>query len=305
MHVLVTGAGGFSGSHLVTALLGAGHRVVAVVGRSLGRLHGLDDPRLDVISADLSQGAVAIPPGTDMVVHAAARSPGPGLTVTTADFIRDNVLATERLADAAAAANVAKFVYFSSISVFGRVCEPILSEANPVRDPDGYGLSKRLGELSVAERGFASLAVRLPGVIGAGAVRNWLSTMVAEARVGREIVYFNGDADYNNAVHIADLTALVIGLAERTWQGADCVVLGAAGAMKVRDVVRAIVAAAGGRATAREVPPGRPPFLLSSERAVSLYGYRPQPIDAMLSQFLAESGLTAAPAAPPSRRDST
>lgn len=302
MHVLVTGAGGFSGSHLTAAFLQAGHTVTAVVGRSRGRLDAVAGVNgLTVVSADLADG-LTVPTGTDMVVHAAARSPGPGLTVSTGDFIRANTVATERLAAAASAASVPKFVYFSSISIFGQVRDAILSEESDILNPDSYGLSKRLGELVLDEYDFASLSLRLPGIIGPGAVRNWLATMAEQARDGRPIAFFNGAADYNNAVHIADLSTFVIGLAELSWNGADRVVLGAGGTMPVQALVEAIVAAGGGRSTLSEIPPVRPPFLLSSARAESLYGYRPMSIGPMLDRFLAECGLAPATAAHPYRR---
>lgn len=78
--ILVTGAGGFVGSHLVPALIGAGHRVAALVrtessgARVLDLLPPADRSQVEVRIADVTKSA-SLPPamaGVDAVVHLAA-----------------------------------------------------------------------------------------------------------------------------------------------------------------------------------------------------------------------------------------
>src|SRR5262245_24162252 len=141
MHILVTGAGGFCGSHLVPALLGRGHRVTAVVGRTRGRLDpALDrNPGLTLIAGDLC-GALPLPAPMDVVVHAAARSPAPGVSDT--DMTRDNVAATARLIAYAQEAKARTFIYLSSLSIYGEIAGPVVDEGTPIVNPDVYGQTK-------------------------------------------------------------------------------------------------------------------------------------------------------------------
>ncbi|MEO8629141.1 MAG: NAD(P)-dependent oxidoreductase [Betaproteobacteria bacterium] len=290
MHVLVTGAGGFSGAHMVMALLQRGHRVSACVGSSRGRLPETAEQlgEVEIIAGDLA-GTLDLPGGLDAIVHAAARSPAAGVTVD--NLVRDNVSATARLVNHANRQDIGVFLYFSSLSVYGRIAVPIVNETTPMVDLDAYGLTKRLGEemlIGQAER-MRSLSIRLPGVIGRGSVRNWLTNVLSAAREGREIAIFNPEAPFNNAAHVDDLARFVCDLLEDDWSGADAVTIGAAGQMKVGEVVRLISEAFGDRSRVRIEPGREPSFLVSSDRARERYSYQPMAIADMLSRFVAEN----------------
>jgi nucleoside-diphosphate-sugar epimerase len=292
--VLVTGAGGFNGTNLVPALLAAGHEVVALVGRkSSGRLRidAAETHGLAVLFGDLAEDVALPDGGIEAVVHTAAVSPGPGIQATVADFVRNNAEATRRLVLWARNYGVRTFVYFSSASVFGRITGPVLDDSSPRLDPDAYGVSKWMGEMVLREQGdvMASVSLRLPAVIGPGAVRNWLATMAAAAKQGCEIAYFHPDADYNNAVHVEDICRLVVDLLRRDLKGHDAITLGAAGTIKVREMVKAIGMGFGGRSPLREVPAPRPPFTISIARAQQVYGYQPMAMPDMVARFIAEN----------------
>ena len=290
MHVLVTGAGGFSGSHLVEGLLAQGHRVTAVVGSRRGRLRE-DAQRpgeVKVLYGDLA-GDLALPDQIDAVIHAAARSPAPG--VNAARIVHDNIVATQRLIQESKRSGARLFVFLSSLSVHGRIERTVVDENTPIVDPDVYGLTKRVGEELLAAEAdtLRSLSIRLPGVLGRGSVRNWLTGVLATARLGREIAVYNPDAPFNNAVHIDDLVAFVLGLLSRKWDGADAVALAAGGQITVRQAVQSIVNAFGARSTLRVVESGKSSFLVSSARARERYGYAPMEIGDTVERFAAES----------------
>ena len=288
MHVLLTGAGGFNGRRLVDALLADGHVVSALVGREQRGSVLAARPNLEFLWGDLAESAV-LPPRVDAVVHAAARSWEPG--VTTESMVRDNASATARLAAYAAGAGTRAVVYFSSVSVHGRISAPEVDENTPIVDPDVYGMTKLLGESLLAERAgdFASLAIRLPGVLGRGSVRNWLTRVVDAAKNRRPVSYFNPDAPFNNAVHVDDLAAFVVGVLKREWQGADAVCLGAAKAVPLRRVVESVYGAFGDPGLARIVPPVKTAFTISSAKAAARYGYRPADTADILARFVAEN----------------
>lgn len=240
---------------------------------------------MTVLQGDLA-GEMVLPHGIDAIVYAAARSPGPG--VGAADFVRDNALATLRVARHARQAGAAKLIYFSSLSVFGRIVVDTVDEHTPIIDPDAYGASKWLGEQVLAEEAerFSSICLRLPGVVGPASVRNWLSTVLAKARAGEPIEYYNPDARFNNAVHVDDLAAFVSALLDRDWCGFDVLTLGAGGETTVGEVVKTLVAATGGRSPLRVLDVVRPAFVISSRKAIERYDYRPLAIGEMMARFV-------------------
>jgi len=288
MQVLVTGAGGFSGSTIAVRLAERGHRVTACVGSGPGRLdpEAIRSGRIATIQGDLASG-LELPSRIDAVVHAAARSPAPGVTDNT--ILRDNIDATRRLVEHAVRASVQTFVYLSSLSVYGRIDASTVDPDTPIQEPDVYGRSKREAERMLEGAPFRVLAIRLPGVIGRGSVRNWLTGVLAAAKKDGEIAIFNPDSCFNNAVHVQDLANFAESLLERDWQGFDAVTIGASGSMSVREVVQLIVDAVQSRSRIRIETAPRASFLISSTRAIEGYGYAPMEIGAMLRQFVAEN----------------
>lgn len=290
MHVLVTGAGGFSGSEVTQALLARGHRVTAVVGSTRGRLPEEVGQfgEVELITGDLSTDLM-LPDKVDAVVHTAARPLSPHCTVN--DLVRDNVLATQKLVLWSRRSGVQKFIYFSSLSVYGQIEVPLVDETTPILNPDIYGLTKLIGEklLIVAENTFCSMIIRLPGILGRDSVRNWMTQVLHAAREGREIVVFNPNAPFNNAVHISDLAGFVAALLAMEWRNSDVLILGAAGQMTAADAVRLVVDAFGGRSRVRYEAAPKPSFLISSARARAQYGYNPMEISDMLRRFSMEN----------------
>lgn len=290
MHVLVTGASGFSGSVATRALLRQGHKVTALIGPSARRMPpDTDGHGVEVLVGDLADD-VALPSGIDAIIHAAARSPAPG--VTDEQLVRSNVVATGKLVEQAKRSGVGKFIYLSSLSIYGSIESALVDENSPIRNPDAYGRTKHRGEELIAAESasFASIAIRLPGVIGKGSVRNWLTSVLHAARDGRDITVFCPDAPFNNAVHVSELADFACRLLEAKWDGFDAITIGAAGQTTVGEAAMLLVQAFGGRSRIRIAAAAKPSFLISSTRARNQYGYEPSEITSMLRRFAEENG---------------
>jgi nucleoside-diphosphate-sugar epimerase len=288
MRTLVTGASGFSGSFMARALAQAGFDVVGVYRRETHFLAPLvGEPNIRLLRADLSE-ARDLPGPFEAVVHAAATSPAAGVTVER--LLCDNVLANLALVSAAKAWQSRAFVLFSSLSVYGEVAGPVLDEICPIVNPDAYGATKRLAELLLAEeeRDLPTLALRLPGVLGPGAHRNWVSGVAARLLRQEPIRAYNLDAPFNNAAHLGDIARLVVTVLQRGSKGFDAVVLGARGSTTVRGAIERLARRLRVPAQIVEEPPSKPPFTLSSRRAIERWGYDPMPIDALLDRYAAD-----------------
>ena len=75
---------------------------------------------------------------------------------------------------------VKRFIFFSSLSVYGEIKDSIVHETTPILNPGPYGASKLFGEacLKEAEKEMPSIALRLPAVLGKGARRHWLANIL-------------------------------------------------------------------------------------------------------------------------------
>jgi len=166
MSILVTGASGFLGSHVVEALAKSGRDVVALVRASSNTrfLETLPNVRLARGSVEDRASVQAAMAGVTGVVHAA------GLTKarTHAEFMHVNTEGTENVAEAAVeSGTVTRFVLVSSAAVAG----PSSADGTPVRvgmetaPVTAYGRSKLAAERSVlAAKSLHSVIVR-PTVI--------------------------------------------------------------------------------------------------------------------------------------------
>lgn len=178
MRIVVTGAAGFIGSHLVERLLADGHAVIGIDAftsyysrerKESNVQDALADDRyrlleLDLRSDDLAE-AVA---GADCVIHEAAM---PGLPLSWSDvagYASCNVVGTARLLDAVVRAAVPRFVHVSTSSVYGRTATG--DETAELAPISPYGITKLAAEHLVnayrAAHGLDAVTLRYFSVYG-------------------------------------------------------------------------------------------------------------------------------------------
>jgi UDP-glucuronate 4-epimerase len=154
---VVTGAAGFIGSHLCQRLVAEGWSVVGVdcftdyYAREdkEENLRGLDDePGFSLLEADLlDDGWTAALGAGDTVFHLAAQAGVRGsFGPTFARYARDNVVATQRVFEAARSAGTRRVVWASSSSVYGDAPTYPSREADRLQPRSPYGVTKRACE---------------------------------------------------------------------------------------------------------------------------------------------------------------
>lgn len=157
--VLVTGAGGFIGSHLVEALVSEGARVRAFVRYnsrgSLGLLHQLPEPvssRVEVVFGDL-RDLVAVEQairGVSHVFHLGALIAIPYSYQHPVEVVETNILGTLNVLQAARAPGVERVVHTSSSEVYGTALQVPIGEGHPLQGQSPYSASK-IGADKLAE----------------------------------------------------------------------------------------------------------------------------------------------------------
>ncbi|HVV86743.1 MAG TPA: SDR family NAD(P)-dependent oxidoreductase [Kofleriaceae bacterium] len=175
MKVLLTGAGGQLGGDLVDALVAAGHDVVAsdlrphaTTTAAAGK--GVRWTALDVTDAAAVDAAVAdVRP--ELVFHLAAILSAAGEKAPERAYAV-NQTGTWNLLEASRKHGVARFVFTSSIAVYGPDLPDPTPEDVPLAPGTMYGVTKASGELLCAyyrkRHGLDCRGVRFPGLISAG-----------------------------------------------------------------------------------------------------------------------------------------
>lgn len=182
---LVTGASGFLGVPLVQRLAGSGARVRALARKTpLGLPAGVETAIGDLADAPALGRAVS---GCETVFHLAGKAHDlAGGPAADAEHRRVNVEGTRALLAAAAAAGVARLVFFSSVKAMGEGGDLFLDETAAATPATAYGRSKREAEELVLEAGTRTgmrvAVLRLPLVYGPGAKGNLSAMLAAIAR---------------------------------------------------------------------------------------------------------------------------
>ena len=182
MRVLVTGATGLVGSHLVRALRERGDAVQALVrdperARALlPALDGLEFVKGDLLEPESLKAAVR---GVEVVYHCAAQVALP-YQGDRLKIFRVNVEGTRNVLQASEEGDVRRFVFVSSVAVYGDPKESLVGEDHPKNPKGPYAESKVLAEELVemaGARGLETVILR-PCVIYGPGDRNFLPQIV-------------------------------------------------------------------------------------------------------------------------------
>jgi nucleoside-diphosphate-sugar epimerase len=220
MRILLTGAGGYIGLHIVRELLDNGDEITALV-RSPGKLGPFARASgLRIVEADLEQGdrVVQALKGHDLCVHAAMIWGEPGTELE----LRDTAVAA-KLFDAAGSAGLSRCIYLSSVAVH-RPFIRVMREEDCLWTTDIYGATKAAGELflraACAEHQMSGVVIRPGPVVGppafdAGSFRSdrRLAEIVAAAAEARTIEVIEEEGrQLSDVATVAKVTRLLAGL---------------------------------------------------------------------------------------------
>jgi len=220
--ILLTGVAGFIGSHLAESLVNSGRSVrgvdsftdtysprqkrdnVAAVSRS---------SNLDLVHRDLARDDLHdLLEDVDAVVHLAGEPGVPaswGRGFTT--YVERNIIATQRLLEAATAAGVSRCVYASSSSIYGPADRPVAESALP-RPLSPYGATKLAGEFLVGayaqQRRLATVTLRYFSVFGPRQRPDMAAHRFIEALLDHHAVPIYGDGrQARDFTYVGDVVA--------------------------------------------------------------------------------------------------
>ena len=296
--VLVTGAAGFIGSHLVERLLARGDTVVGVDNFDPFYPRPIKEKNLTVARAnpgyrfhelDLLDTAALLPlltPET-VIVHLAAKAGVRPSLADPAGYLRANLGGTQSLLDAVRQAGATRFIFGSSSSVYGDDTPAPFREGAPAVHPiSPYAATKRSGELIIEalapHQRLRAIALRFFTVYGPRqrpdlAIHGFTRRMHA----GEAITMFGDGSDARDYTYIDDIVSGVVAAVDWTAGapvGLEIVNLGGNETIPLRRMIAEIAAALG--VTPRVEQTSRQPGdvrLTSADltRAGQVLGYRP------------------------------
>lgn len=232
--ILITGATGFVGRHLVPVLLSQHHCITLAIRRPEARLSRWQNcERLRLVttgSIETSRNLREAFEDVSTVVHLAALAHvhDAGRVDNDRSFVAANITATEKLVDAADREGVRTFINLSSLAaVTGNASSTIVDDKSDFIPPTAYGRSKRAAENAVHglhEKGILAVSLRPPLIVGADARGNW-ATLQRLAATGLPLP-FGGVRNKRSMIGVQALAEAIAHLCARPWladqSGAYC-----------------------------------------------------------------------------------
>lgn len=236
MKALVTGANGFTGSHLVQALERRGAQVVGLVRKS-SNLSRLANSQLQLVYGDITDrdALQTAMQGVDTVFHTAAYVE---LGLVDADKMqRVNVEGTRAVMEVAQASGVLKIIYCSTIGIFGDTKGEVVDETFQRRQTDfssAYDRTKYQAQQIVdefASQGLPVVSVLPSGIFGADDPH--FGPVLQQFLKGRLKLWAGGDR-ITGIVHVDDLVDAMLLAAEKSPPGEHYII--SAGELSTREM---------------------------------------------------------------------
>ncbi|HSN25125.1 MAG TPA: NAD-dependent epimerase/dehydratase family protein [Kofleriaceae bacterium] len=296
MHIVVTGAAGFIGSHTCEQLVARGHRVTGIDAfddylypsdvkrRNAAELAGVTMIEGDICDATLIERAIT--DEVDVVCHLAALAGVRPSLAQPRRYVRTNVEGTTVIVERMRALGLLRLVFASSSSVYGaRAGSSAFREDDPCLHPASpYAATKRMGELLLSTYrdlfGLGVSALRFFTVYGPRQRPDMAMAKFVDAiRNDRPITVFGDGTSRRDYTYIDDIVAGTVAAIERVQPAQyEIYNLGGTHTISLAELVETIERTIGKKARIERLPdqPGDVPITYANiDRARAALGYEP------------------------------
>lgn len=213
MKFVITGSSGYIGTSFIERLIASEEN--QVIGLDRNPPHSKPNNRFEFIQCDLSSPNLNLNDqffqGTDVVVHlAAARG---DWAISTDEYWRDNLTATQGLLNARWSRKVPYWVFMSSVSVYGPTLTP-LNETSRCTPIGSYGESKLASEIVFKEfietNNLSGCSIRPSAVFSPGHPRNTNVYKLIESLRSFPIPLIDGGRNYKAVTYLPNLLDLIM-----------------------------------------------------------------------------------------------
>jgi len=250
--VVVTGAAGFLGSHLVEALVAEGARVAAVDNFSAGTPANLEAVRDDIEGAEWDMAGDAPAPAAlreaEVVFHLAALANPAACRQDPRRAWRVNVEGTRRVLEACRVGS--RVVFLSGALTYGEPLALPMDELHPQQARDPYSLTKIAGEslgwLEAAARGLRLTVVRNFSTYGPRQVGDYVVPSLIRQGLDTGRLRVRNRQPTRDFTYVADTAAALVEVAAGDVLAGEVVNLGSGAETSIGELADQVAALLGG-----------------------------------------------------------
>jgi nucleoside-diphosphate-sugar epimerase len=275
MRIVITGAGGFIGRHLLRRLEARNDFSILVHGKDATQARNAKSFQGDVTER---QSLAGLCEGAELAIHLAYSFEG-----TPEKLVEVNAKGTANFLDECVAARVPRFILFSSGAVYGAAGERAPDEKSELKPDTPYGKAKRMAEEEVEKRVRAgkinATILRLTNVYGPGG-RGVLNKYVDAIAKGEEIVLQGDGTQERDFLYVEDLVGAIEKVVDRVQkENMEVLNISGNGKITLNELIALIEKVLGKKARIRREPerPGSVKCLWAdSSRARKLLKWQPK-----------------------------
>ena len=211
--ILITGVAGFIGSKIAEKFINDGFEIIGVDDLSSGKIENIPKG-LDFIKKDLSDSNIlkSLPKECDLILHLAGQSSGEISFDNPVNDLNKNTVSTLNLIEYGKRCKVKKFLYASSMSVYGNVPDKPIPENYIVKPLSCYGVGKLAAEhyLEVFKEEVPFINLRMFNVYGPGQdlgnLRQGMVSIFLAQALKDNIIHVKGSLDrFRDFIYIDDV----------------------------------------------------------------------------------------------------
>ncbi|MEX2717338.1 MAG: NAD-dependent epimerase/dehydratase family protein [Candidatus Sigynarchaeota archaeon] len=292
VRALITGSAGFLGKHLVQKIIDKGYEVMGIDIKPSGIAHQKYQERICDITDEHGIKDIVVSSKPDVVIHSAA---------ALAQFVKDkkclhaiNVDGTRHVLSAAHEAGTRKFIFLSSVEVYGIDVKVPCPETAPLNPVCQYGEDKVACEALCREyiqKGMNITIFRPPTIAGPGQNEPTLLGQVISAYKGKSTMLAGGGKTRLQMVNVVDVCTAILLAIDNPRSNGVIMNLGSDNVPTMREIIVALYEHAGKPVKITSFSPGVARLLVKLLHKLHLSPVEPQHLEIALRDYMFDTTL--------------
>jgi len=281
LNILITGAGGYIGGDILHYLEKAKiYKINAIVKK---RTNLFNNEKIKIIKHDLKK-PLNFKLAVDGIIHCAEKNP-----LSSIKNYNENKQILNNLIRFSITNKVKKFIFLSSVSVYGDIKGKIIIEETKKYNKTEYGKAKFNSEklLFRKNKDFKTIVLRLPGILVLEIKRKkpLLMSILNKALTGKKINIYNAKERFNNVLDTLELFKVINVLLRKRITKSSIYNISASNPIRFADVLDLIIKKTNSKSKINQKLNLKKSFLISNKKFSDAYNFKFASVKKIINRF--------------------